>query len=522
MRFMSSALIRLKLVPEWIWVIIIYLVTHLPSLTLLPVFADEAIYIRWAQLIQDDAGRYAFFSMADGKPPLFMWALSIVLKFFSDPLLGGRLLSLLIGLLTVFVMRKLIREFTKEAIARWVVTLSVILLPFWYFYHRMALMDGLLTLLLSSSFFFAVRLSKGMDLSLRKRVLLLAGLALSFAGSLMTKTPALFAIPVIAFTPIYFWLQTKRKVPDLLRALAWVGVAGVIGCLIFLSLRISPLFGSLFARSTDFTFTFKDLISGEWRYVLGNSLKRNLGWIGFYLTPGIVLIAFLGIFIKKIRSNVLFLLTSAALFFAPLTLFGRVLWPRYFLPTIIFITLASALSFSEAIKQKTLRTISFLFLGLSGIISVYFVAVSFVNPANLPFVPEDSSQYLYEWSAGYGNSQVRDFIRERQAALPKDGSKRIIVLTEGSFGTLPDGLLMYFHAGDNAKTMEVHGIGVGVPRIPEEYIEAAKNNEVYYVLNSHRFGIADQSNLKKVFEIERPASPKGKSPSLLFFQVNPR
>lgn len=522
MRLKSSLLARFKLVPEWIWVGLLYLSTHLPALTLLPVFADEAIYIRWAQLIQDDVGRYAFFSMADGKPPLFMWALSIVLKFFSDPLLGGRLLSLLIGLLSVFMMRRLIREFTTNVVARWTVTLSVMFLPFWYFYHRMALMDGLLTLLLSSSFFFAIRLSKGIDLNWRKRILLLMGLAVSFAGSLMTKTPALFAIPIIAFTPIYYWLQTKRKFSDLFSSFLWVGAAGFIGCLIFLSLRVSPLFGSLFARSTDFTFTFKDLISGEWRYVLGNSLRRNLGWIGFYLTPGIVIIAFLGIFIKKIRSDVMFLLLSAALFFAPLTLFGRVLWPRYFLPTIVFITLAASLSFSEVVKHKVLKIISLLLLGTSGIITIYFVFASYFNPAKMPFVTEDSSQYLYEWSAGYGNAEIRDFIRERQEMLPDDGSKRIIVLTEGSFGTLPDGLLMYFHAGENAKTMEVHGIGVGVPRIPEEYVEAAKQNEVYYVLNSHRFGIADQSNLKKIFEFERPMPPKGKSPSLLFFQVNPR
>ncbi|MCC6710949.1 MAG: hypothetical protein IT416_01195, partial [Candidatus Pacebacteria bacterium] len=32
----------------------IYFLTHITALTLLPVFADEAIYIRWAQLIIDD------------------------------------------------------------------------------------------------------------------------------------------------------------------------------------------------------------------------------------------------------------------------------------------------------------------------------------------------------------------------------------------------------------------------------------------------------------------------------------
>src|SRR5512145_1985479 len=109
MKRISKISAILGLFPEWVFVVGLYLVTHLPALTLLPVFADEAIYIRWAQLIQDDLGRYAFFSMADGKPPLFMWLLSLVLKLFADPLLAGRFLSVLVGLAMVFVLRRLVR-----------------------------------------------------------------------------------------------------------------------------------------------------------------------------------------------------------------------------------------------------------------------------------------------------------------------------------------------------------------------------------------------------------------------------
>lgn len=522
MKRISKTSAILGLFPEWVFVVGLYLVTHLPALTLLPVFADEAIYIRWAQLIQDDLGRYAFFSMADGKPPLFMWLLSLALRFFVDPLMAGRFLSVIIGLTTVFVLRRVVKEFTEVAVARWTVTLAVIVLPFWFFYHRMALMDSLLALLLSVSFLFAIRLSKASEASFKTKLLNLVGLGLSFGASLMTKTPALFAIPIIALTPIYFWHKERRGFGSLPRYLIWVGLGGFFGCLLFLSLRISPLFGSLFSRSTDFTFTFKDLISGEWKYVLGNSLRRNLGWIVFYLTPGFSIITFIGLFFRKSRKDVIFLLCCTALFFAPLTLFGRVLWPRYFLPTTIFMMVAASIGLAECIKHKVFGIFCAFLIFLTTVASLYFMFAAYLKPERIPFVSEDSSQYLYEWSAGYGNTEVQQFIVERQKHMPPDGSRRIIVLTEGSFGTLPDGLLMYFHSGDHAKTMEVHGIGVGVPRIPEEYIVAAKSNEVYYVLNSHRFGIVDQSQLKKIFEVERPASPKYPSPSLLLYEVLPR
>src|SRR3989344_497092 len=66
--------------------LVVYLLLHLPSLTILPVFADEAIYIRWAQLIIDDWRRYLFFPMNDGKTPLFIWLLVPFQFLFSDQL----------------------------------------------------------------------------------------------------------------------------------------------------------------------------------------------------------------------------------------------------------------------------------------------------------------------------------------------------------------------------------------------------------------------------------------------------
>lgn len=494
--------------PEWIWVVIAYAISHLFSLTLLPVFADEAIYIRWAQLIQDDAARYAFFSMADGKPPLFMWILTGVLHLGTDPLFIGRLLSAAIGLVTVFVLRALVIEFSKDPVARLVTTYAGIVLPFWFFYHRMVLMDGLLTLLLALTFFFALQLAK------KPTVRSFMFMAVSFGLAMMTKTPALFAIPIIAITPVYVWLeQRKRKSISLFRTILMVGAAGVVGMLFFLSLRVSPLFGALFSRSGDFTFTTHDLISGEWKYVFLESFPHNIIWLAAYLTPELFVLSFMGLCFKRTRASVSFFLLCAFLFFSPLTLIGRVLWPRYFLPVSIFMTLALGISSAELIKHKVSKVLCYVLLFTMSIRCAYFIGISLRNVAQIPFVIEDKKQYLTEWSAGYGNIQVRNFIVQQQSKLPQDGSRKIIVLTEGSFGTLPDGLLMYFHTG-NAKNLEIHGIGVSIPRIPQEYIELSKSNDVYYMVNSHRFGIIDQSILSKVFEVKRPEGI-----NLLFFKV---
>ena len=75
---------------------------------------------------------------------------------------------------------------------------------------------------------------------------------------------------------------------------------------------------------------------------------------------------------------------------------------------------------------------------------------------------------------------------------------------------------MYFDGKNSLPGVEIHGIGVGPSVIPPEYLSQVGKNEIYYMANSHRFKIADQSRLQLVFEVKRPND----APSLLFFKVN--
>lgn len=69
---------------------------RLYHLTILPVFADEAIYIRWAQVMKAEE-TLRFLPLSDGKEPLFMWIMIPFFKFVNDPLFAGRLVSVLSG-----------------------------------------------------------------------------------------------------------------------------------------------------------------------------------------------------------------------------------------------------------------------------------------------------------------------------------------------------------------------------------------------------------------------------------------
>src|SRR4030042_2578020 len=64
-----------------------------------PIFGDEAIYIRWSQIMRSEPS-LRFVPQSDGKQPLFMWATIPLLKIFDDPLIAGRMLSVYTAVVT--------------------------------------------------------------------------------------------------------------------------------------------------------------------------------------------------------------------------------------------------------------------------------------------------------------------------------------------------------------------------------------------------------------------------------------
>jgi hypothetical protein len=75
---------------------------------------------------------------------------------------------------------------------------------------------------------------------------------------------------------------------------------------------------------------------------------------------------------------------------------------------------------------------------------------------------------------------------------------------------------MYFHSPTLTRNIEIHGIGVGVERIPQEYLKMKDTNEMYYMVNSHRYKYTKPDELEKVLEVERPNGP-----SLVLYRVKP-
>jgi len=477
-----------------ILVIVFYCLTHFFKLTLLPVFADESIYIRWSQLIIDDWQQYAFFPLNDGKTPLHMWLMVPFLTFFKDPLFAGRFLSVLVGIMQVFVLAKIVKKLGGDRKSQLLSMLLVSILPFWYFHHRMALIDAFFTLLLSLSFGFALDVIKTKKVN-HSRILLTG---LFFGLALWTK------IPAFLFTPVFFiliLLPKKLKLKERMVLLAKLCVSLLIGLCVFMLLKLHPAFGQLFTRGGDFLYSISDLLAEGVLTVIVRNIRGFTGFLSMYLTWPVLALSVLGMCIGKHQRTNKVLFLSALSFLAPVILIGKVVYPRYLLPVSIFFTIAAILAWQDLfsyIKDKIFRLLLLpVFLLLVFYPSAKFIYYSLTDIAKIPFTEADKEQYLYEWSAGFGVKETVEFIKEEA----KD--KTVIVATEGYFGTLPDAVLMYLHNQD-VTNIFVEGIGQPVGRIPDDFKEKAKGyDQTLLVVNSHRM----QMKLDKKYLLKEYCRP---------------
>lgn len=123
--------------------ILLYFLVRLPNLTKLPIFTDETNYLDWGWR-EIHIPHNLWYSLYDAKPPLIMWLYGLSQTLISDPLLAGRLVSVIIGV-TV-----LLGIYNVAPLA----SLLYIFIPLFHLYDRQALMENSLAAIFIWSFYF--------------------------------------------------------------------------------------------------------------------------------------------------------------------------------------------------------------------------------------------------------------------------------------------------------------------------------------------------------------------------------
>ncbi len=489
-------------------ILLLFFILRLINLTLFPIFADEAIYIRWAQVMRAEP-TLRFLPLSDGKQPLFMWLMIPFFKFFTDPLVAGRMVSILSGLASLVGLFLLTHYLFKSKRAALMAILFYAFLPYTFFFDRMALVDSLLLAFAIWTLFLSALLVEYQRIDLA----ILTGIVLG--GGLITKSPALFFAGLIPTTALL--LKFKKKISafggQLFKLIGLWLVVYVFAFGIYNLLRLGPEFHMIALRNKDYVFSFSEILSHPHDPLLIH-LKDILAWFPNLFTLPILVVSGLGLVISLIEKNKWrIILLLLAWFLIPVlaqSTFAKVFTPRYLLysifPLIIFVSLFFEFLFE---KFKRYRLIIIFLILIILILPLRYHYLLLTNPQAAPLPERMRTGYLEEWSSGYGINEVRDYLRQVEP------ERHLNVGTEGYFGTLPDGLMIYF---DKDPNVTIFGIGLSLLEVPEPLKESAGvgEAETYLVVNQSRMGAQGDPSLELVLKVPKAQGKKGQDYLLLY------
>ena len=482
---------------------------YLYHLTIIPVFADEAIYIRWAQLIKN-VPTLRFVPLQDGKQPLFMWLLAGLLRLKQDPLFSGRFLSVLFGLANAFALSLLFNHlFNSKGKFRFsnfiIPFLFLSLLPFTFFFSRLALVD------MALSFFFSLAMYLFLLYWQYPRLDLAIISAFVIGLAWLTKSPGMFLFLISLFWLVVKFFQTKN-----LKIIGHFLAFVIVVELTYGILRLSPNYHMIALRNKDYLFPLAKFLHTPFDPFFPH-LQDTFYFYWFYFTPVGLLYLLSGflIFLKsrylKMESFLIFLSFTLVPFLFSL-IFAKVFTARY----LLYFSLP--LSFFIFFLFRQLRK------GLFWFFFVFLLLFSFAYDLSLAIKPtrsllpvEEYRGYLTDWTAGWGIKESAKFFANQAK------KNKVVIGTEGYFGTLPDGLWIYL---DQTPNLAIIGGPVPVKEIPSSLLNSAKaGNLTYLVAHKSRFLIPPQvaqKKLKLIHSYPKPPDPlSGISDALNVYQVLP-
>lgn len=493
---------------------ILYFLLRLVNLTILPIFVDEAVYIRWAQVMSAEPS-LRFLPLQVGSPPLFIWLMMPFLKISADPLFAGRLVSVCSGFLSLIGVFGVSYLLFKKIKLSFFSAFLYGILPFMVFSERLALIDTTMTMFGIWLAFLAIILSRyqRLDLSMIMGFL--------FGGALLTKSPSVsyvLSLPFLTLLNFPFSKDKKTKLVYISKLVGLLLVVLFIGYFIYnFLLRLGPNFHQIALRNQEGVFRFSEIMVNPLN-PLWPHLKDLADWLPNLLTlPVVGLVVFGIIFCLKYEvKKALYLLAWSLFPLIFVSLISKVFTPRYVLftiwPYVIFAGFGMEY-FNKIIRNKFGSWVVILFILIILLPALNYDYKLLTNPERTPLPRNLRYGHLEEWTAGQGIKEISIYLKERSQ------SKKILVGTEGSFGTLPDGLQMYLQ---NVPNITVIGIGLNPDKVPQPLLNSLiDHDEVYLVINDERLSFnPENQKVTVIYKYPKATRPNGTFQSLLFLKIN--
>jgi 4-amino-4-deoxy-L-arabinose transferase-like glycosyltransferase len=452
-----------------------YFLLRAYNLMSLPLFTDEAIYIRWAQIGLGDP-LYRFVSLTDGKQPLFIWLMYPFLKIFDDPVIAGRAVSILTGFFTMLGLGLVSYTLFKKRTVALLTMLLYIAYPFAQVMDRMALYDSMVAMFFIWAVYFSILLIRYIRLDIAYTLGFVLGLGI------LTKTSNLLALLLMPLTLFLFDFKQKLWKTKLGMWALYALLAAIISQVMYAVLRLSPLPNVISEKNNAFYYPLSEWILNPFAYVIPNLQGLTPALVEYLTLPYIILIGVALVYWKKNWKEKLMLFAFFALPFIGFAFIAKSVFARYFffmtLPLLLLAALGLVQLQETLVKKMQLKgrksLVASTVLALLFIAYPLYVSLSFAqNPIYAPIANSDKNQYVTSWTGGWGLNETVDFFEEKA----QEG--KIYIATEGTFGLYPQGIELYLSQNPN---ISIKGYYWEIKtEFPEDLAKKATEMPTYFV-----------------------------------------
>lgn len=470
-------------------ILFFYFASRLVWLAKYPIFNDESIYLRYGRVMLTVPNQ-AWYSLSDsGKQPLMYWLYGVAMSLIQDPLVAGRIVTVLLAAATPLACY-LLGTAVAGRRAGIIAACMAILAPLLLFFDRLALVDSVLTALFAWILVVLVRFDS--------KHALLNGMFLGVlvGTSLWIKSTGIIFAGIALVGLMYVY---KKNV--LTQLLPGITGFGFMVLMVFLPLYLRPEYAHVIAMAHEYTYSLSELFTSGLGHVPGNMLNLMLVYAG-YLTPVALVCIFFKRNITEKGPRILFFSWLASV--GMLVIFARSVHGRYLLFTTIPVIVLTATVVS---RRFWLTVITLMPMAALSIILVLNPSGFFHLYPQWRVYQSEANQYIDGWSSGYG-------VKEALEAVDKDrNEKPAIIATRWDSGNPEDAMyvLAPLFPGLTHRYMD--------RRLPQEaatVFQAATKAQVYFVTRKGQYG-GFESVLTPIAQFAKPRGAE----TVEVFQVKP-
>lgn len=439
------------------------------DLTLLPIFTDEAVYLHWAKLVEQDSTNFWVSLLTDNKKPLQVWLAAINFYFFSDPLFAGRAVSVLAGSLSLIGLFQIGKVFHSSRLG-WFLAFLYIISPYHLFFDRLAHESSLLNTCFIWTIWQTIKLFEKDRIPKLKDYMFLS--FLMGIGFLTLATSLLFSFLPLVLKVLFYkeenGPQWKHLVFCYVGGLIWMTFPYLV---ILLTHDNNPIQNIILPNTHgQGKEGVESLLLGIPKKALAH-LPGITAYFTTYLTIPILVLSvlYLVVRLKKADRNDVILLVYFCLPCVALAGTAGTGFSRYYLfcatPLIILAGMACVWILDCFKENKFKNPIAVLLIII--LAAVLFPAIRFdlqiiSKPDKAPLISSDHSQFVESEYSGYGVPEAVKFFRK------KSRDQKITVLTSSNWGSPANAIFVYLMNNPNIRLIQAFWIferGILEPQI---------------------------------------------------------